>query len=126
MVRNRRLSPNRTHQGECTRGHGIPFGLTCPNAAKYGLPAGRGYLYYWSRCAHVEETFIVEIRNSNDEITFLDYVLDLPNGEVVVEGHSPDEESLARYWEILEEKLRKRERPILQQECDCWERAHVS
>lgn len=44
--------------------------------------------YYAKRCMHVGNRFVVEIRPTQWDGGFVDYVEDLPDGEVIVEGHS--------------------------------------
>lgn len=79
---------------ECRR-HGIP---TVPTT---GVP------YYVARCAHFGERFVVQINANDSGFIIVDYVEDLPDGDVLVEGHYPGlfDEELDELWQELTARM---------------------
>lgn len=75
---------------ECTR-HGLPW-----------QPTGDWYQpYYVARCSHYGRRFVVDIRNAESGFVIVDYVEDLPDGDVLVEAHSPASEDVGTCWDRL-------------------------
>jgi hypothetical protein len=58
-------------------------------------------MYYAHRCMHIGNRFVVEIRSRESGFVVVDYVEDLPNGDVLVEGYDPNPEYVDRIWERL-------------------------
>ena len=93
---------NSKHASECNRHH-IPW------------EAGPDDLFSVRRCAHLGDRFVVEIRATQWEGGFIDYVEDLPDGEVLVEGHSAYDYSQNKdregIWEALIERMMRDDPP---------------
>lgn len=76
---------------ECFR-HGFPY-----------TPSGRpGEPWYVVRCSHVGPRFVVHLRDHQTGYNIVDYVEDLPDGEVIVEACGGlDDDASARAFDRL-------------------------
>lgn len=63
------------------------------------------------RCAHFQNRFVVEIAGTSSESHFIDYVEDMPDGSVVVEGYWVAPERQPEMWALLNAKMLEGEPP---------------
>lgn len=81
---------------------------------RFPMTPGPGDTIYTPRCVHLGNRFIVEFRSTRLPGGCVDYVEDLPNGDLICESHSFWEDvpafglpSVDALWNQLEERMRE-------------------
>lgn len=85
------------------RGGAMPINAECP---RHGLPwtpsMKREEPYYVVRCAHIGSRFVVNIRSWDLGFNSIDFVEDLPGGDLIIEPcHSNDASDAAMIFASL-------------------------
>lgn len=59
--------------------------------------------YYVERCSHIGSRFVVQIRSQFSGFVMVDYVEDVPGGDMVIEAHEPTDADAT--WDWLNQRM---------------------